>query len=859
MKLKLLIIVSFFVFNWGLKAQIDYKKAVFQYHNNFFEVVKSQRNYFKTLRLQGKWIHKIEKAYKQFERWVYLWEDRINQDGSLPNAEQLLPKNTFVKGLLNQNQLQAKRRSVNNWTMVGPDHNVNMNGYQAYPGMGRVNVVAVDPTNEQIMYVGAAAGGVWKTTDGGQTWTPKGDLFTGMGVTDILIDPNNTQTLYVATGDADGHSINSIGVLKSTDGGNTWQATGLVYSLADNQLIYQLKFAPGNAQKIFALTNTQIKYSVDGGDTWQNANVDYSPYGPYTARFISMVFDPDDANKVVVSDYWGGLYTSTDGGNNFALHQSITGGNSRNKLKLTASPNDTNYFYGLVDVGNFIKFRFNMDGTANDKVSSTSIAGFDSQGSYNMTLAVSPTDKNKIIAAGVRGYVSSDNGQSFSVKLNPYNDPPGVGFYVHPDHHYLGFLSDGETVVDAHDGGLHKGGFSSNNWQDLSNGLVITQSYDIAITQAANGDDFMMANQDNDGFSKVAKNGIRQWVAVAAGDGTTAGINYTNPDIRYIGGTRGALYRSTDGFSSSAFGTTIQNPSNNAAFISPMVINPVQPEVIYASNNDLYKSIDNGNNWQALNCPVKPVRHLSAAPYNNNTLLCAINTSGVGAYSTDDGATWQTLTTPQNERINSLIAKHNSQTLYATVPSYSGDKVIKSEDGGQTWTTMNGGLNGILAKRIVLKTDENNETLFLGTELGVYWKNNTMSNWEKLGQGLPNVIVTDLRINYASQELYVGTYGRGLWKISISNPQAIDFETAEKPVVYPNPITDNILHVDLPGVLLNAGQLNYIIYNPVGGIVRQGKLFTKQNKIELNKVAKGLYFIKIFNDHKQMVQKLILN
>ncbi len=861
MKSKLFILLSFFMINWSLIAQIDYKTAVFQNQENFFEVVKTQRNYFKNLFLQGKVTHKTEKAYKQFERWVYLWQDRINPDGSLPQADQLLPKKSFVKQLFQTpSQSVAQKQSLDTWTMVGPSQNVNENGYQAYPGMGRVNVIAVDPTKEQIMFLGAAAGGVWKTTDGGQTWEPKGDQFSGMGITDIQIDPTNAQTIYVATGDADGYSITSIGILKSTDGGNTWQPTGLVYSLADNKFVYKLSFAANNPQKIFALVSDQIKFSTDGGTNWQNANVDYSPYAPYSAHFQSIVFDPDDANKVIVSDYWGGLYVSTDGGSNFALHQTITGGNSRNKLKLAVSPNDLDYFYGLDDVGNFFKFRFDMGGTDNDRVSTTVISGFNSQGSYNMTLAISPTDKNKIIAAGVRGYVSSDNGQSFNVKLNPYNDPPGIGFYVHPDHHYVAFLSDGETIIDAHDGGVHKGGFSSDNWTDLSNGLVITQSYDIAITQALNGDDFMMANQDNDGFSKVTKDGLRQWVAVAAGDGTTAGIDYANPDIRYIGGTYGALYRSMDGFSSSAFGTTIQNPSYDASFISPMVINPTQPAIIYAAKNDLYKSVDNGDNWVALNCPQKPVRHLSAAPYNSSTLLCAINSSGIGAYSKDDGTTWQTLTTPQNEPLNSLIAAPDTQTFYATVPSYAGDKVIKSIDGGQNWTTMNNGLDGILAKRIVLKTDEDNETLFLGTELGVYWKNNTMTNWEKLGLGLPNVIVTDLRINYATQELYVGTYGRGLWKVSVANTQAVNFEKTEQPKVYPNPISNNdVLHVDLPETIDQSNQINYIIYNTIGGIIKQGKLYKMQNTINLQEAAKGLYFIKLYNGNKQMVQKLIVN
>ena len=841
-----------------LQAQIQHQKTGKQ-SDNYYDIVAQKRQYFNRLKNQGQWSRKEQKAYKQFERWAYIWKDRINPDGSFPSEKQLMDKNEFIQLLLHKNHNKNPDDFSNNtWNLVGPDSNVNPNNYSAYPGMGRINVVAVDPNNSNILIAGASAGGIWKTTDGGNNWTPIGDDFAGMGITDILIDPNNSNIIYAATGDEDGRHIPSIGVFKSTDGGNTWNPTGLTFSLANKQYIRDLAFDPGNSQKIFALTKSNIKISTDGGASWNNANISYTPYQPFTAYFQTIVFDPDDANKVVVSDMWGGIFVSTNGGNNFALHQTYTSGNNFAPLKLTATPNDTDHFYGIDSNGNFYKFRFNMDGSSNDLVANSSINGFNSQGGYNIAIAVSPTNKNNIIVGGVKGYVSTDNGQSFSVKLNPYNNPPGVGFYVHPDHHHLSFLSDGVTVINGHDGGIHKGGFSANSWTDISNGLVITQSYNIAITQENNGDNFIMANQDNDGFSKVVKNGVRQWVAAAAGDGTAAGIDYSNPDIRYLGGTNGALYRGNDGFSSGAFsGTQILAPTGNAAFVSPMEIHPTTPSTIYAGHGDILKSTDYGNSWAGLSCGAYPVSYINVTPYNGNTHICIVG-NGTGKHSTNDGQTWQSLNLPSGYQINSLIAKPNSNILYATVPGYNADKVIKSTDGGNTWSSISSGLPNIAMKRIVLKTDENNETLFVGTELGVYWKNNTMSSWQKLGQGLPNVIVNDLRINYADQELYAGTFGRSMWKISVDNNNAIAFSDNEKPVIYPNPVTSHTVYVKVNQDLLSSGDLKYIIYNVIGGIIAEGKINSEQTAIQLDTRVKGLNMIKITNGKKTLVQKLIV-
>ncbi|MBE7629672.1 VPS10 domain-containing protein [Tenacibaculum piscium] len=764
-------LLFFIAFTFQVNAQItNYKEESLKENANFFEIVNKTRKEFSTKRRSSRRVmsKKQKKAIKQFERWVWIWKDRVNSDGSF--IKNSVNKEAYINLLLdNSNTKYQRSNTVTSWEQIGPKKNVLENGYTTYPGLGRVNVVATDANNTQVMYAGSAAGGLWKTTDGGTTWLPKTDDLAGLGVTDIIIDPQNSNILYMATGDQDGGHVNSIGLFKSTDAGENWAVTGLTFSLTDNEYIRDLSFAPNSSTTIYALTNNEIQKSTDSGATWVNMNTvpDYSG-----DNFQTIIFDPNNANKVVVSDAYGGLWYSSDGGANFSEH-SVLQGSTQNKLKLTASANDTENFYGITQDGVFTIFRFDNTDTAADKISETTIANFNSQWGYNQCIAVSPTNKDDILVGGVNVYKSTDNGTSFSMYLNAYDDPVGVGFYVHPDHHYLSFLADGVTVINSHDGGVHKGAFTATKatggWTDLSDGLVISQPYNIAITEGLNGDDYMMANQDNDGFSKVSKGGRQKWVACSAGDGTATGIDISDSNIRYLGGTYGALYRTNDGYSSSAYSAvTILSDSNDADFISPLALHPTIATTIYAGHGDVKKSTDRGATWAALNTSLVETSFLDVSLYNGATRIFAIGYLGTDKTlrrSNDDGATWVTISNPaSNLSINSVYAVPNTAIVYATVASYkAGEKIYKSIDNGASWVSISGNMPNIIMKKILVDPNKNNETIYVGTELGLYYTNNTTTNWTKLGAGLPNVIISDIKVSKSNGNVYVGTFGRGMW------------------------------------------------------------------------------------------------
>lgn len=839
---------------------VDYKTLSHQPDANFYEIVSLARQEFILLKAKGSLTRTQAKAEKQFERWVYNWKNKVGVDGKLPSmSRNRSASNLMALGNNGSKRRASKNADFNSWEQIGPVDNPAVNGYTAFPGKGRINVVAEDPNNTNIMYAGAASGGVWKTTDNGSTWIPLTDNFAGLGVTDILIDPNNTNIVYVATGDEDGTSVSSIGLFKSTNSGSTWEATGLTFLLSEEEYIRDIAFEPGNSNTIYALTNREIKKSTNAGASFSNANVT-TPFNDFTENFQTIVFDPNTTN-VVVSDYFGGVYVSTDSGENFDLHRVFEGDNQPLILKLSTTPDDTEHFYGINEKGEFSKYRFNFNNTADDLIFSTTIAGFDSQEGYNMPMAISPTNKNHVIVGGVNGYISTDNGASFSLVLNAYNEPAGVGFYVHPDHHHFSFLSDGVTVLNGHDGGIHKGTFNgaANTWVDLSPGLVITQSYNIAITQSQNGDDFIMANQDNDGFSKVEKDGKRQWVSAIAGDGTSAGINFNNTKVRYLGSIQGWLDRTNDGYAS-RYDSAIQIlPSiSQAAFVSPMVVHPVTPTTIYAAHSDLKKSTNQGDSFTALNTGLETIDFVEVVTNGPSTRIYVINEEGECKRSDNDGVSWTSITSPSGQMINSFAATPNSNVVYATVRGYSnGNKVFKSVNNGSSWTNISDGLPNIVMNEVILKVDSSNETLYVASELGVYSWNNTTNTWSKMDSNLPNVRVDDLKINYTDQDLYAGTYGRGMWRINIEEESTLTvnnltLEDNSLPIIYPNPVTDGAFRINLP-----SGTATYTIYSVLGGILKSGKVVNDE-KIDVSNLSKGIYLLKVYSADQSLNRKLII-
>lgn len=845
-KITLLLVILFCQFS--LSAQVDYKQKSIAPGANYFDIVKNTKAHFQKLKSKSSLDRSDMKQEKQFERWVYFWKDRVSANGKFPSAT----LGYYNAGIIDAEGkiIPAKKQKtqVESWVNIGPQVNPVANGYPNPPQLGRLNTFLriKHPTdrNLDVLFVGAPSGGIWKSTDNGTTWSPKLDNVAGIGVTDIQTASTTTfanyttKPIYVSTGDSDGKNIKSIGVLKSTDGGETFVSTGLTITLAERSELSDLAVLDDNT--IFVGKDNLIKKSIDGGTTWTNA---YDVGGTDSMNGRVAV---SGTNIMFTAQL--GVYFSADSGTNW----SVAIAPATNGRRAVTVGSDGN-FYIQNQTGEIKKYNI---GAGTFSVVGIKPGGYDSQGGYNQTLVF----KDGLFISGeVNATSSTDNGASWTNTLNGYWGGIGdVGTYVHSDHHGMGTLDGQYEFWSVNDGGLNFINYSSIN--DVkptttykSNGVIVSQIYDVAITPSLAAGDYMIGLQDNDGFSKEMHNGTRQWISASAGDGVTVAINYNNPLIRYLGGFSGNFHKTGTGYTGKYNGET-NGKIPGAGQLWPLEIHTTDPTILYAGGDDVYKVTD-PNAGASIATAVTNAVKLNAAAGQINKISThgngiAVVGSNVSRLSKDSGATWITLTEPTGaEFIDSVdFDQSNMATVYCTVTGYTnGSKVFKSTDSGATWTNISTGLPNVVMKEVVFKQDPVTEILFVGTELGVYSKYGT-GDWKKLGTGLPNVIVTDIDINYTEDKLVAASYGRGLWHINIANSTlgVEDIALSVSPFsAYPNPVMDGKLNFKVDQANAN---FEYKIYNVLGGIVAEGKKDSNSGIINVSKLHTGIYILKAYKD-----------
>jgi photosystem II stability/assembly factor-like uncharacterized protein len=555
------------------------------------------------------------------------------------------------------------------------------------------------------------------------------------------------------------------------------------------------------------------------------------------------------------TDSWEGLMFSSDNGNTWTAIKPEGSNFERHAITSDAS---TGIFY-IQDKSGQV-YTYNPVDTL-PALASLGIAttNYNPQGTYNQALVV----KDGLIISGGVDAINSDNngGVWYTTLNNAWEDNNSAGSYGHADIHEMGTLDSGYSFWAVNDGGLIYFDYGSKSEEKptvvyKSDGVLITQLYSVAISPQSE-DHIITGNQDNDGYSLEMKDGSLKWVAALAGDGTCTAIDYTNPNIRYLGSQNGGLIRTDTGFANNYDGDAYPATSGlGAPFVWTLKMNSTVPTTLYGGFGDVYKTADKGDNWSNLNSGAGQIEYIDT--YGNNLFVIGVNG---GKKSLNEGNTWSTLVEPEaSARMNSVtFDQTNPNIVYATVRGYvSGSKVFKSTDGGSTWSNISDGLPNILAKQVILKQNQTEEILFLGTELGVYYRIGT-NNWAKLGQGLPNVIINDLEINYTADKLVAGTYGRGLWEVSIVNNtlgvNEVEASEDSTPFIYPNPVVDGKLNIKVNS---SSPEFDYVIYNVVGGIVKQGKLTVGDNLVDVNNVASGVYVIRMKNGNLASTQKIII-
>ena len=685
-------------------------------------------------------------GYKPFMRSEYYWRNFANESGYIQSSDD------FWNAWRQKNQSKSNRTTTNrllpssDWQPVGPFTHTNTGSWSS--GQGRVNIVHVDPSNPNIIYLGAPAGGIWKSTNNGTNWTPLTDELPQIGVSGIAVDYSDSNTIYIATGDKDAGDSYCVGVYKSTDGGLTWNPTGTMGgsnpSRAGDIIIH-----PTNNQILWCATSNGIYKTTNAGISWTQVQA-----GDFSQGNIRL--KPGDPTKVYASSE-NSFFRSVDTGSTFtAVTVSTIATTSR--IIIDVTPANSNLVYALsVNTSNTLNgiYKSTNEGVSFSRAFGTPDILESNQAWYDLALAASPTNADEIYTGCLNVWKSTTGGSTFS-KLNSWSNPTGPS-YTHADIHYLGF--HGNKLFAGTDGGIYVSENNGTNFTDLTAGVQISQFYKIAVAKQTSAN-MVGGLQDNGGHAYSGS----QWKNYYGADGMDTAINPTNQNQYYGFIQNGnSLYISNS--AGNAISSSVSSPGGaNGNWVTPLIAN--NSGELFSGFAGLYKLT--GSAWVQQNVDglgTGNLDEIAVDPSNDDIMYVA---NGVKLYkSTNRGVNFTNVFNSVNGNITFIeVHSTDSNIVYLVTEGASG-KVLKSTDGGVSFTDFSTGLPFIGKNCIVHQGRNTDNPLYVGTALGVYYRDDTMSSWSPFDTNLPNVSVTDLEINLEDAKLIAATYGRGVWQTNI--------------------------------------------------------------------------------------------
>jgi photosystem II stability/assembly factor-like uncharacterized protein len=698
---------------------------------------------------------------------------------------------------------------------------------------GRVTSIALDPNHPGTIFVGAAQGGVWKSTDNGSRWVPLTDgvVDASLAVGSIAIAPNGD--IYVGTGEGNnsGDSYYGAGVLKSTDGGKTWVRLGA--STFGKSAFTKLIISP-RGDIILAATNTGhtssstvgkrvdpgvplgVYVSTDGGNTWSLTLVAKN-------QTSDVIFDPvDSAVEYAAVD--GGVYVSKNSG--LTWTGPLAGGlpfpkdNGRINLGVSASSHLT-VFAAIEDISR-TPSRGALYQSINGGASWSSVnlprtprsqGGFcGDQCDYDMYVAVDPTDTNTVYLGGLDLYRTTDGAASWI-------DLGGYAGFIHPDQHAFAFdPASHSAIYVGNDGGVwssRQGNTCSPDscWTNLNSGLSTVQFQSVA-THPTDKNTLLGGTQDNGALLHQGASSV--WTQVESGDGGWVAFDPKNPLTMFdaLPWTGGGVERSDDGGSkwiSITDPTNGVNTKDKALFYVPLAMDPTSSKTLYLGTYRLYKTTSKGNVWFFPNpglsfsstgaCSISKredcISAISVAPSNGQDVYVGTNT-GKFFVSNDGGNSFaeRSQGLPGRPLTKIAIDANVPTKVFVTYSDFGTGHVFLTTDSGVSWTDISSNLPDVPTQTILLGAG--GKTIYVGTDKGVYFSTDNGQVWSFLGGGLPRVVVVDLALT-VDGKLVAATHGRGVWVY-----------TTKILVTFVNEPADATLTID--GTSYSGQQLGSIIF-----------------------------------------------
>ena len=739
------------------------------------------------------------KARAPSREYIKTWDE--DDRGRLPTSTQILAAEQARRALPSNTESGfAKAAGISSaaWSFIGPG-NVG----------GRVRAIVFDPRNTSRIFIGAASGGIWLTTNAGLSWAPVADFMGNLAIGTLVIDPSNPNVMYAGTGESSA-GLAGIGVFKSTNGGLTWNFlsstttdTAVNPNGADWTTVNRIAVHPTNSNIVLAGTGFAtgaVFRSADGGLTWTKVRSEPA---------ADIQFDRLNPDRVIIGGMTGFTSLSTDAGETWTnapklFPNALRGRSSTARIEVAWAPSQADRVYASADNSDLTTgsrgeiYRSDDGGTTWTLMSSPKHLA--QQGDYNNALWVDPADANFIITGGLDLYRSTDGAISFTRISTWQAAGPGLP-QPHADHHAIASPPDfgpgNRVVYFGNDGGMVRannidtaGPNGASTWQNLNNNLAITQFYGGAGLAAAGGK-IIGGTQDNGTLLRAAGSTSTNWSRIFGGDGFFVAVDPISDATTYGELYWAAVFRNGN-FICTGITEAWKDPGTNPAcgantteqanFNSPFILDPNNRDRMLVGANSLWVS----NNvrlgtptWAAIKPPVtnpNSTRYINAIAVeagNSNVIWVghnASNTTGLPTqiFKTVNGLsatpTWTNVAGVgmPNATVNRITIDHtNPNRAWVAYSGFSTNRLWVTEDGGTNWRSISSGLPAVTihdVKRHPLQPD----WLYVAAANGVFTSQNSAATWTAVNDGPNSVRVREL-FWFDSTTLVAATYGRGMF------------------------------------------------------------------------------------------------
>jgi photosystem II stability/assembly factor-like uncharacterized protein len=693
-----------------------------------------------------------------------------------------------------------RTQPVQTWIPIGPAPTLPGSTTYLENASGRITGVAAHPLDPQTLFVATAGGGVWRTRDGGTTWTALTDdqatLFTGA----VAIAPSSPNVVYAGTGEAnmgpskrERHNIYyGRGILRSGNGGDTWTLTGA--DAFDRRTISRLVVDPQDPNTVYAAVGAQsvnglagetgILKTTDGGLNWTNTTRALTS----TAAYSDLVMDPFD--RLVLFAAIGqpdgadgdginrnGVYATSDGGLTWSsIYYPATSLTGRVALAVSRAYPSVLYAASARTSDQHLEKVVRADATGWTQLTTPgslcpsgtgSVNVLGKAGDYHLVLAVDPDPARaqSLYLGGICTIRSRDGGVSW----DPIPVAPGDTSGPHRDHHALEFDAWGR-LLDGNDGGIWRlDGYDPVLWSNLNGNLQTVQMIGLSLHPT----NLSIAFGGTQDTGTVRFEGNLEWTRRLRGDGgASAAVLLPNGQARVYQVTRisstGAVFRRSnttgDTFVSAADGI---DPADSTNFYPPIALDPRDRDHVYLATDRVYETVTAGTWWYPMPrvgwTVADPVDSLALSPSTPGTIYAGAGPHFLASF--DGGQTWsQRDPAGVTGRIKALAVDAASNlTVFAVSDGFGGPHVLRSLDGGLSWTDIGLALPNLPVQSLVLDPRSVPAAVHVGTDGGVWSSSDVGATWSRLGAGLPNAQVADLQLNVSTGVLAAATHGRGVW------------------------------------------------------------------------------------------------